>query len=158
MILVKFDKEIKGTSTVEGHQDWIIFESYSFNASRCIQVQGDDRDVGHAFISELMLTKGADKTSPEFFIQSLTGTALSKATVVVMHPAGTSKTAQILLSIELEKPIISSFSTQCTTSSRPSEHISLNFTSIKYKYNHFDGDVVKGSIEKKYDAIARRGV
>lgn len=157
MILVNFDKAIKGTATVESHKDWIVFESYSLNVSRHIQVQGADRDVGQAFISELMLTKGADKTSPEFFIQSLTGVAFDKATIVVMHAAGTSKKPQILVSIELTKPIVSSFSTQCTTNNRPTEHISLNYTDIKYKYTHFDGDVEKGSVEKKYDVIAKKG-
>ncbi|MCB1655603.1 MAG: type VI secretion system tube protein Hcp [Pseudomonadales bacterium] len=155
MILVKFDKEIKGTSTVEKYKEWIEFESYSLNVSRHVQVQGADRDVGQAFISEFMLTKGADKTSPEFFIQSLVGTAFKSATIVVMHAAGASKTSQVLLEIELTKPIVSSFSTQCTANNRPTEHLSLNFINIKYKYNHFDGDVSKGSVEKCYDVIAK---
>ena len=155
MILVKFDKEIKGTSTVEKHKDWIVFESYSLNVSRHIQVQGADRDVGQAFISEFMLTKGADKTSPEFFIQSLVGSAFKSATIVVMHAAGASKTPQVLLEIELVKPIVSSFSTQCTANNRPTEHLSLNFININYKYYHFDGDVSKGAVEKSYDVIAK---
>lgn len=157
MILVKFEKEIKGTSTVEGYKEWVIFESYSFNTSRCIQVQGNDCDVAQAYISELMLTKGADITSPEFFIQSLTGTALSKVTIDVMHAAGTSKSSQVLLRIILENVIISSFSTQCTANSRPSEHISLNFTSIEYRYNYFDGNVLKGDVGKKYNVASKKG-
>ena len=155
MILVKFDKEIKGTSTVEKYKEWIEFESYSLNVSRHVQVQGNDRDVGQAFISEFLLTKGADKTSPEFFIQSLVGTAFDSATIVVLHAAGSSKTSQELLQISLTKPVVSSFSTQCTANNRPTEHLSLNFINIKYKYVHFDGDVNKGSVEKSYDVFAK---
>ncbi len=155
MILVKFEPEIKGTSTVEGHKDWIVFDSYSLNVDRHIQVQGADRDISQAYISEFLLTKGADKTSPEFFIQALTGKEFNKATIVVMHAAGASQKPQQLLTVELSRPIVSSFSTQCKTDSRPSEHVALNFTSIKYKYNHFDGGVEKGSVEKGYDVIAK---
>lgn len=150
MIYVKFEQEIKGTVTVKGHEDWIEFNSYSLSATRHIQVQGADRDVSHANISEFMLTKGADKTSPEFFIQALVGTAFTKATIVVMHASGSGKNGQRLLTIELEKPIVSSFSTQCATNGRPEEHLSLNYISIKYTYNHFDGDVEKGSVTKEY--------
>ena len=155
MILVKFEPEIKGTSTVEGHKDWIVFDSYSLNVARQIQVQGADRDISQAHISEFFLTKGADKTSPEFFIQALIGKEFDKATVVVMHAAGANQKPQQLLTIEISKPIVSSFSTQCQTDSRPSEHLSLNFVKIKYKYNHFDGGVEKGSVEKSYDLIAK---
>ncbi|TWC46134.1 type VI protein secretion system component Hcp [Pseudomonas sp. SJZ080] len=155
MILVKFDKEIKGTSTVKGHEGWIEFNSYSLSIARHIQVQGADRDVGQAYMSELVLDKGADKTSPEFFIQSLVGKAFDKATIVVMHAAGAGKSSQKLLTIELVKPIVSSFSTCCAANCRPEEHISLNFVKINYKYNHFDGDIEKGSVEKSYDLIAK---
>ncbi|MDD2058598.1 type VI secretion system tube protein Hcp [Pseudomonas sp. GD03860] len=155
MILVKFEKEVKGTVTVKGHEDWIEFSSYSLSVTRHIQVQGADRDVSQANISELMLTKGADKTSPEFFIQALKGRAFDKATIVVMHAAGSEKPSQRLLTIELTKPIVSSFSTQNSTNNRPEEHISLNYTAINYKYYHFDGDIEKGSVEKSYDVIAK---
>lgn len=150
MIYVKFEKEIKGTVTVKDYTDWIEFSSYSLSAARLIQVQGADRDVSHANISEFMLTKGADRTSPEFFIQACVGVAFTKATIVVTHAAGSGKDGQRLLTIELEKPIVSSFSTQCATNTRPQEHISLNFISIKYTYNHFDGDIDKGAVTKEY--------
>lgn len=154
MILVKFDKEVKGTSTVKGYEGWIEFKSYSLNVARHIQVQGADRDIGQAHISEFSLTKGADKTSPEMFIQSLIGKAFDKATIVVMHAAGAGKPSQELLRFTLTKPIVSSFSTQCVANSRPEEHIALNFINIEYEYKHFDGDVDKGSVKKSYDVIA----
>ncbi|WP_409281687.1 Hcp family type VI secretion system effector [Pseudomonas defluvii] len=154
MILVKFEPEIIGTSTVKGYENWIVFESYSINSARHIQVHGDDRDVSNAHVSELMLTKGADKTSPEFFIQAKIGTAFTKATVVSLHAAGPNKPLQRMLSLELSKPIVSSYATQGSSGNRPSEHISLNFSAIKYEYHYFDGGERKGSAEKSYNLIS----
>lgn len=154
MILVKFEPEIKGTSTVKGYEDWIVFESYAINSARHIQVHGNDRDVSNAHVSELMLTKGADKTSPEFFIQAKIGTAFTKATIVSLHVAGSNKTLQKMVSLELGDPIVSSYSTQGSSGNRPSEHITLNFSEIKYEYHYFDGGVKKGFVEKSYDLIS----
>lgn len=155
MILVKFEKEIKGTSGVKGYEDWIEFESYSLSSSRNVQVQGADRDVSNAYLSEFSLTKGADKTSPEFFIQSLIGAAFDKVTIVVLHAAGSDKPAQKLATFVLTKPIVSSFSTSCVANGRPDEHMSLNFINIDYEYHHFDGGVAKGSTKKSYDVLAK---
>lgn len=155
MILVKFEKDIKGTSGVKGYEGWIEFESYALSCARHIEVLGADRDVGNAHISELMLTKGADKTSPEFFIQSLIGKAFDKATIVVLHAAGTDTSAQKLVTIELTNPIVSVFSTECRANSRPEERISLNFTKIDYEYHHFDGGKAQGSVKKSFDLLAK---
>lgn len=155
MILVSFNGEIKGTSAVSGYVDWIEFDSYSFNASRCVQVEKTDRVAGDPFVSELMLTKGADKTSPELFVQSVAGKSLTTATLVVMHSANTVDAPKVLLEIVLENPIISSFSTQSTSSAQPSEHISVSFTKITYTYNNFKDGVASGSVKKEYSLVVK---
>ncbi|GGU51682.1 hypothetical protein GCM10009504_05470 [Pseudomonas laurentiana] len=153
MILMKFDPEIKGSSKVKGYEDWVEFETYAISSSRNIQVQGDDRDISNPYVSELMLTKGADKTSPEFFIQAKIGKAFKKATIAVVQAAGANDKPQNLLTFEVAEPIVSSFSTQCSSGNRPSEHISLNFSKIKYDYTNFDGGTSKGSVSKEYNLI-----
>ncbi|WP_409278014.1 type VI secretion system tube protein Hcp [Pseudomonas defluvii] len=154
MILVKFNPEIKGTSKVAGYEGWVVFDSYALNASRNISGSGVERSLLAGYVSDILLMKTADKSSPQFFIQSLTGTAFKEATVVVLHASGATQKLQQLLSIELTAPVVSTFSTQCQTDGRPTEHISLNFTRIRYQYNEFDGAAGNGTVDKVFDVAA----
>ncbi|ATR83399.1 hypothetical protein CS390_13040 [Pseudomonas sp. HLS-6] len=156
MILVKFYSEIKGTSKVEGYREWLVFDSYSFNTARDISGSGAERRLLAGYISEVSLAKSADKSSPEFFIQSLKGTAFTEAIIVVLHASGTNQKLQELLRIELTNPVISTFSTHCHTDGQPSERISLNYTRIRYKYNEFDGTAENGTADKTFDVAAAK--
>lgn len=161
MILFKFGEKnavtIKGTSIVDGYKDWIVLDSYAFNVSRHVQVQGKDRPTSEPFMSEVMLTKGGDISSPELFVQTLSGTSLKEAHIVVPHPKGTKGDEKLqLLNIKLIEPIISSFSTQNVDGSRPIEHFSLNFTKIEYEFFYFDGDKQITNVGKNYDLIEKK--
>ena len=155
MILVKFEPLILGTSEVKGYKGWIEFDHYSFDIQRYIPMQGNDRTPQKPSVSGLSLSKFADKTSPEFFIQALAGKAFTKVTVAVLHPAGTAESPQRLLTIELSAPIVSTFSTQCQSGSLPVERIHLNFVEIRYSYGNFDGGKQKGQAEKGYNVLTR---
>ncbi|WP_084167986.1 type VI secretion system tube protein Hcp [Pseudomonas vranovensis] len=156
MILVQFSPEVKGTSTVEDYKEWLEFESYSVNSTRHIHSQGGDRTLAQSHISELVLTKGGDQTSPVLFGQALTGKEFDNATIVVLHAAGVKNTSQKLLSITLTGVVVSSFATSCVTNSRPDEHLALSFKKIEYKYMCFDGSASKGDARMGYDVIAKK--
>ena len=157
MILVKFEgPAIKGTSAVEGFADWIEFGSYSLNVARHIQVQGKDRELGGSHVSEMLLTKGADVTSPEFFIQALKGTSFDKITIALIQPAGAGKKTEVLVKYELADGIVSSFSTQGVANSRPEEHVSINYTAISYTYDPHDGTKKTVAVTKKYNLLTQK--
>lgn len=153
MILVKFNKEIKGTSSVEGHKDEIVFDSYSFNAARHVTVQGDQRDIGQAYLSEFVLTKMSDVTSPELFISTLRAEQFKSATIALMRTAGNDSKPQKLVEFHLNDPIITGFSTQCSGDDRPMEQVTLNFSSIKYTYFNISGGVAGGDSARAYSII-----
>ena len=154
MIVLKFKKEIKGDCTVSNHVDSIVLESYAFNVSKHVQVQGKERPSSPAFMSEIMFTKGADVSSPNLFSAAIQGSSLEQAELVVLHTDGANKNMP-LVTIVLSEPIISSFSTQATSGSKAAEHFSLNFTAIDYKYHVFDGAKAGTTVEKKYDLTTK---
>lgn len=151
MILLDFETKIKGSTTIgDKFKEQILLQSYAFNVSKHIQVQGDERPSSPAFMSEVMLTKMADVSSPNLFSNALEGTCLGLATITVLHTEGVHKNKPAV-TIEMKDAVISSFSSQSTGAGQASEHLSLNFTDIKYEYHKFKGEQDDGSIVKSYD-------
>jgi type VI secretion system secreted protein Hcp len=155
MILLKFKTEIKGTSTVDGHKDWITVDAIQMGVGRAISVSGGgtDRDTSNPSFSEISLTKATDIASADLFMQAVCGKSLGSAEIHFMQTGGTDKKQQVFLTIELDGPIISSYSVS-SGGERPSESFSINFTKISYKYDTFSGETVKTGTAKKWDLEA----
>ena len=151
MILLDFKTKINGSTTIgDKFKEQILLQSYAFNVSKHIQVQGDERPSSPAFMSELMLTKTADISSPNLFSNAVDGTCLGLATITVLHTEGVNKN-KAAVTIELQDAVISSFSSQSSGAGQASEHLTLNFTDIKYEYHKFKGEQPDGSVVKSYD-------
>jgi type VI secretion system secreted protein Hcp len=152
MILLKFSTQIKGTSTVSGHTDWITIDSLQMGVGRAISVSGggSDRDTSNPSFSEISLSKATDIASADLFMQAVCGKSLGKAEIHFIQTGGSDKKQQVFLTIELEGPIISSYSAS-SGGERPSETFSINFTKISYKYDSFTGDSVVTGTPKKWD-------
>ena len=152
MILLKFSTQIKGTSTVSGHADWITIDSLQMGVGRAISVSGGgtDRDTSNPSFSEISLSKATDIASADLFMQAVCGKSLGKAEIHFIQTGGADKKEQVFLTIELEGPIISSYSAS-SGGERPSETFSINFTKISYKYDSFTGDSVVTGTPKKWD-------
>ncbi|ALE87417.1 type VI secretion system tube protein Hcp [Pseudomonas versuta] len=151
MILLDFKTKIKGSTTIgTAYKDQILLQSYAFNVSKHVQVQGSERPSSPAFMSELMFTKTADISSPNLFSNAIEGTSLGVATIVVLHTEGAKKNMPAV-TIKLDDAVISSFSSQSAGAGQAAEHFSLNFTTISYEYHKFNGDKADGSVVKKFD-------
>ncbi len=152
MILLKFSTQIKGTSTVSGHTDWITIDSLQMGVGRAISVSGGgtDRDTSNPSFSEISLSKATDIASADLFMQAVCGKSLGKAEIHFIQTGGSDKKQQVFLTIELEAPIISSYSAS-SGGERPTETFSINFTKISYKYDSFTGDSVVTGTPKKWD-------
>ena len=155
MILLKFQTQIKGTSTVSGHADWITIDALQMGVGRAISVSGGgtDRDTSNPSFSEISLTKATDIASADLFMQAVCGKSLGKAEIHFIQTGGSDKKQQVFLTIELEGPIISSYSVG-SGGERPSETFSINFTKISYKYDSFTGESVVTGTPKKWDLEA----
>nr|WP_314539460.1 type VI secretion system tube protein Hcp [uncultured Massilia sp.] len=155
MILLKFATQIKGTSTVSGHTDWITIDALQMGVGRAISVSGGgkDRDTSNPSFSEITLTKATDIASADLFMQAVGGKSLGKAEIHFIQTGGTDKKQQVFLTLELDGAIISSYSAS-SNGERPSETFTINFTKISYKYDSFTGDSVVTGTPKKWDLEA----
>ncbi|OAJ58748.1 hypothetical protein A6V36_29770 [Paraburkholderia ginsengiterrae] len=158
MILLNFATQIKGTSKVEGHTDWIAVNSLQLGVGRAISTSSDgatDRDTSNPSFSEVTFSKPTDISSADLFAQSIYGKSLGKAEIHFIQTGGTDKNDQVYLKIELEEAIISSYSLS-SGGDRPSESFCLNFAKISYQYDQFDGATVKTGTPKKWDLTANK--
>uniref|UniRef100_UPI0035C77407 Hcp family type VI secretion system effector n=1 Tax=Serratia quinivorans TaxID=137545 RepID=UPI0035C77407 len=152
MILLKFATEIKGNSKVEDHEDWIEFKDISLSSGRHIHVTNSERETGQPYVSEIILTKDGDLSSPNLFLQSLTGKTLGDATIHLIQTAGEDNTNQVFMEFKLTEAIISGYSAK-SSGGRPIEHIQINFIKIEYAYTEYTGKDKKPEIRKKWDLL-----
>jgi type VI secretion system secreted protein Hcp len=150
MILLNFDTQIKGTSSVDGHDKWITIDSLQMGVGRAISMtgNGNDRDTSNPSFSEISMTKATDIASADLFMQAVAGKSLGVATIHFIQTA--SAKVQVFLTIELTGAIISSYS-MGSSGERPNETFSIHFTKISYKYDSFNGDTVTTGTPKKWN-------
>ena len=149
-IYMKYDG-IDGDVTAKGHEKWIELQSAQYGVGRGISspVGGSaDREASSPSISELVVTKTGDATSPKFFQESVVGEA--KAVVIDFVRTSANK-LETYLKIELTNTLVSGYSVS-SGGDNPSESISLNFTKIQVTYTSFNADHTKGTpITAGYD-------
>ena len=152
MILLKFEKEIKGEADVADHTGWINIDSLQWGVGRSISSvgAGGDRDTSNPSFSEVTCTKSCDLASTELFIQATNGISLGKAEIHFIQTKGADQGNQVYLIVELGEAIVSSYSTS-SGGDRPSESFSLNFTTFSYQYNKFDGGTKTEGEKKGWD-------
>ena len=152
MILMKFEKEIKGEAKIAGHEGWIDVESFQLGVGRSITQSGSSaaRDTSNPNFSEATLTRQTDRASTDLFIQAACGQSLGKAEVHFIQTAGADKPPQVYLVYELMDVLVSSYSLS-SGGEKPSESVGLNFTKIQTQYNAFDGAKVATGTKKGYD-------
>lgn len=152
MILLKFQKEIKGNSKVKDHTDWIEVGSFQIGVGRAISAgaSGVDRDTSTPSFSEVTLTRATDIASPSLFIEAAGGKSLEKATIHFLQTSG--DVLQVYLEYELTDPIVSSYSVS-SGGERPTESFALNFTQIAMKYREFTGKEQAKKDAKGWDLL-----
>ena len=157
MILLKFATEIKGDSTVSGHENWITLDSVQFGVGRSISASGGgkSRDTSNPSFSEITGAKSTDMSSSDLFYQAVAGKSLGKAEIHWIQTAGTSSDGQVYLQVDLEEAIISSYSLS-SGGERPSESFAINFTKFTYQYDDYSGDKKTTGTPKKWDLMANK--
>jgi len=157
MIVLKFQKEIKGACQEPAHKNWINVNSIQFGVGRSISLagSGNDRDTSNPSFSEVTFSRDTDVASQELFMQACGGVSLGKAEIHFIQTAG--KKNQVYLEYELDDPIISSYSVS-SGGERPSESFSVNYTKIKKIYNAFSGETVVKGKAKGWDLVKNEEV
>ena len=124
---------IDGDVTSAGHEKWIECSSWQFGVSRAMTSSTSsaaDREGSTPSVSEIIITKVTDGSSPNFFRAALG-----------LGPGGEGKTVKIdfcktdvaqpepYLQFELTNTLVSGF-TMSSGGDRPTESVSMNFTKI----------------------------
>ena len=153
MILVDFNKKIKGDCQLSKHKEWIQCESVNLGANRGVEFAGGSakRQVSHPMFSEVTFSKSADRASADLFMQAICGVSLGDATVNFSQTAGQDEDDQVFQSWTLHDAIITSYNQSSGGGGLPSESFSVSFTKITFQYNEFDGTKVKKGDAKKWD-------
>jgi len=154
MIALKFDTQIKGSSKVKGHEDWILVDAIQFGSGRSISSSGSgvDRDVSNPNFSEVSITKSSDIATAELWYQSVCGKSLGVAEFHFIQTAGADQAPQVYLTLKLHDAIVSAYS-MSSSGERPSESVSINFTKCEYKYDSFSGDQVTAGANKTWNLM-----
>jgi len=120
-----------GSATAQSHEQWITCESIQWGGGRAIGTatgSAMNREASMVSISEVVITKQQENSSPEMLKRSYTGTDGEDVTI---HLTTTSNEGvNTIMELKLTNSLISGFS--CSSGGdRPSESISINFTKIE---------------------------
>ena len=145
--------KIKGSVTAEGFKDHIEFTSFGLGSGRAITMEvgkGTEREPTAPSAGEVTLAKTMDKSSPDFFVNSMAGKAIDKAEIKFVK---TSEGAlERYLTYTLHDVLVSAYDVSGAKEENPSETISLAYTKIEMKYHPRKSDNTKDSaIPTGYD-------
>jgi type VI secretion system secreted protein Hcp len=139
-IYVKIEAIKKGESKAKGHEGdkgWIEIESVQLGSNRSISSpvgQSSKREASAPSISEIIVTKRTDSTSPLIFQESLIG----KGGKVEIHLAQAhADKLENFMELTLTNTLVSSYQAS-SSGDRPMESVSFNFTKIELKYIPYD--------------------
>jgi type VI secretion system secreted protein Hcp len=127
-VYMNLGNTIKGESTAEHYEEWIVLTGVQFDTSVSIGSHaGGGMGAGKAELNEFEIKKGLDSSSVNIFQDMLLGKHFNKSEIVFVS-RGTSPTP--ILTIELEDVLITDYHFNNTY-----ESIKLNFAKIKTTYS-----------------------
>lgn len=136
-------QNIEGDVTAKGHENWIEIKAIQFNTERQLNTQPGrirDREGNRPYISEFIILKDMDNTSPLIFAESCVGKAKPQ---IKIHLCTTGDEITPYMEYVLSNVIISAYSIDSSdqndsNSHYPNEIIRLNFDKVEMKYTPFD--------------------
>ena len=131
---------IDGDVTAKGHENWIAINSVDFGVKRSLSTDPgriNDRESSRPSVSEIMIIKKMDKSSPLLFSESCVGKAKPQ---IKIHLCQTDSTLNPYAEITLNNAIVSGYRMSSSTAAHlsPEEHISLSFDKIELRYTPYD--------------------
>jgi type VI secretion system secreted protein Hcp len=126
------DGAVEGDVTAEGHEKWIEVNSFQWGCGRGISAPtgaSADRESSAPSISEIVVTKATDKSTPKLLNEALQGEGVKVQIDFCKTDKGV---LEVYQTYSLEDCMISGYSVS-SGGDKPSESVSLNFTKIEYK-------------------------
>lgn len=125
---------IKGEVAAKDHPGWIEVNSFQWGVGRAISSPiggGGIREAGAPNVSEFVITKTMDKSSPGLLKQAFAGTA-APVTIDLVRPSSTG-VPTTYAEYKLQGVLISGYSVS-SGGDTPTESISLSFTKITFAF------------------------
>ena len=145
---------IEGESLDDKHPKTIIISSLSWGVSQSGSgASAGGSGVGKASLSDIHVTKVADKASMNLFINCCTGKHIDKGTIYIRKSGSGADTPKDYETIKLTEVFISAWQQSASDGGGlPSESIGLNFSKIEFSYQvqNADGSLQAAS-PKTYD-------
>jgi type VI secretion system secreted protein Hcp len=149
-IYMKYDT-IQGDTTAAGHEKWIELKSCQWGVGRGISSPtgaAADRESTAPTVSEIVVTKDTDAATTKLLNEAYQGEG---KTVQIDFCKTDKGNIEVYLTLTLENCLISGHS-HSSGSERPTESVSLNFTSIEVKNTGMGAANDTGSPDSiKYD-------
>lgn len=142
-IYMKFGS-FKGASTTEGFKDWIELDSFQWGVGRGIgsAARGaESREASEPSISEVVVTKRMDKSSPSLLSDAWARQLNAK--VEIKFTTTTKNQVTDFLTYELTNTGLSGYSVS-SGGDMPAESLSLNFTKISVAYTRVPTQAFRG--------------
>jgi type VI secretion system secreted protein Hcp len=127
---------IKGESQDEKHKDWIECETVHWGIHQpksATSSTGGGHTAERAELEEITFSKAADLSSPILMQHCAMGKTVPKAKLEFMRADGSGQPIKYF-EIELENVLIGSISPGIAAGTLLSEHVSLKFSKVKWKY------------------------
>jgi type VI secretion system secreted protein Hcp len=129
---------IEGQTPEEQHDKWIAVDSMQYGVSRTIphDARGAQRSSGESQLSDLMITKQADASSPKVQKAVCDGTFMDEVT---LHLCSTLNNENVInFEYKLKDVVITSYSFGGSSGNQASESLSLNYTTMEINYKIYD--------------------
>lgn len=137
-IYMKFGS-IAGSVTTDGFKDWIQLNSFQWGVGRGVSPphgKEDTREGSEPSISEVVVTKRMEKSSPKLWQDAVGGDFSTK--VNIKFTTTTKDKVESYLEYELTDTGLSGYSVSAGDSDAPQESLSLNFAKVTWKYGAVD--------------------
>jgi len=152
--------DIKGESTVVGHEEHIECLSYSWNVSNPVQANPSNvgRTTGRPNFGELVVTKRLDSTSPGLNYACAAATNLLETKLYLVRQDADAEQNLTYMVYELTDTLVSSVSIGGGGGDIPVETITLSYTKMNWVYNPQLADQgAVGVIPKGWNLLTNTG-
>lgn len=141
---------IDGEATDSAHKDWIEIQSVQFSAKREIsQGTGGMREASRPQLSDIVVTKEIDKSSPKLFTEAVIGVPGKNAVIHLTKEVVPGK-EEVYMKYILSDILVSSLSTK--GGDILSEAVSVSFPKVEIHYTPFRDGVPQEPVTATYDS------
>ncbi len=139
-------KDIPGSSTDDGHKDWIEVLSHSYSMHMPIgSGPGGVRSAGRVNIEDFTITKMIDKSSPSLAQAMCQGKPIETVEIEIMSA---NKDRHKLMKYTLQNVYISSLRSDQVEGRAPVEVVTFSFGKIKLEFTPIGSDGKPGSAQR----------